>query len=73
MFAYGLRGVKPDTAVRKTVVVGESFSRRHASYVRTHRYVVNWKGNPHMIIVYLVAGAAVVCGCLFIAKARRRG
>jgi hypothetical protein len=26
-----------------------------------------------MIIVYLIAGAAVVCGCLYITKARRRG
>jgi len=26
-----------------------------------------------MIIVYLVAGAAAICGCLYITKARRRG
>jgi len=26
-----------------------------------------------MIIVYLVAGAAVVCGCVMITRARRRG
>jgi len=26
-----------------------------------------------MIIVYLIAGAAAVCGCLYITKARRRG
>jgi hypothetical protein len=51
-------------------VVEESFSRRHASYVRTHRYVVNRKV---MLIVYLIAGAAVVSGCLYITKARRRG
>jgi hypothetical protein len=54
------------------LVFGESFSRRQASYLVSILRSTGTGGLIMMTIVYLVVAAVLICGCLFIVRARSR-